>query len=157
MTTTLQIWANRHNVSPAALADLRTMLMGAVPLTAPHATSSEAAAQNEVRIKASRAGWLVMRNNVGVLKDDRGVPVRFGLANDSPAINKHIKSSDLIGCIPVTVTQDMVGTVVGQFAAREIKAKGWRFGGTEREQAQLRFIQLITSLGGNASFSTGDL
>ena len=76
---------------------------------------NESTIQAKVRLDASKLGWRLWRNNVGVLMDSRGVPVRFGLANDSAGVNKIIKSADLIGIRPVIITQDMVGKVIGQF------------------------------------------
>ena len=114
--------------------------------------------QNQVRLLAAQSGWGCWRNNVGVLMDARGVPVRFGLANDAPAVNRQIKSGDLILCIPRLITQEMVGTVIGQFGSRECKAEGWKpRAGDTRYQAQLRWSELINSLGGDAKFTTGDL
>ena len=56
---------------------------------------AESRVQSIARLAASELGWRVFRNNVGVLRDDRGVPVRFGLANDSKSLNEQIKSGDL--------------------------------------------------------------
>lgn len=116
---------------------------------------SEAWAQSQVRLEASRAGCRLWRNNVGALLDARGVPVRYGLLNDSAALNRHVKSADLIGIKPVTIGLGHVGTVLGQFLSREIKAPGWRYSGDGREQAQLAWCHLVTSLGGDAGFATG--
>nr|WP_297388188.1 hypothetical protein [uncultured Roseateles sp.] len=116
---------------------------------------SEAATSVRVRLEASQKGMRLWRNNVGVLQDETGRPVRYGLANDSPAVNKHIKSADLIGIRPVLIQPQHVGLVLGQFVSREMKEGGWQYKGTEREEAQLRWAQLVASLGGDAAFATG--
>lgn len=118
-------------------------------------TRTESSVQAHVRLEAAKLGIPLWRNNVGVLLDARGVPVRFGLANDSPAVNARIKSADLIGIRPVLVTPEMVGTTLGVFVSREIKTAGWRYTGTAREQAQQRWIDLVRSYGGDADFATG--
>jgi hypothetical protein len=115
---------------------------------------SEAAVQVRVRLEASKLGIHLWRNNVGVTFGEDGVPVRYGLANDSKALNQQIKSSDLIGIRPVMITQEHVGTVMGQFVAREVKREGWKYTGSAREVAQQRFIDLIKSLGGDACFAS---
>lgn len=154
---TLSTWALRHNIPAAALAELRAILTNVPDATpADQLDGSEAAMQNLVRLEASALGWKLFRNNVGVLKDERGVPVRFGLANDSAAINAKIKSSDLIGIRPVLIGTHHVGHTLGVFIAREIKAPGWKYRATEREQAQLRFIELIVGLGGDAAFASSE-
>lgn len=118
----------------------------------------EANIQNEVRLAATKAGWRVYRNNVGVLVDSRGVPVRFGLANDSKQVNANIKSGDLIGLRPVVITQDMVGKTIGQFVSLECKREGWKFNPNDaHEQAQQHWIDIIVALGGYAKFTTGGL
>lgn len=152
MTMDINKWALRHGVPFAALQELRE-IMGTVQTDPAHQSgSSEAAIQKRVQLAATRSGARLWRNNVGALKDERGVPVRYGLANDSAALNKVIKSSDLIGIKPVTITPDMVGSTIGQFVAREVKAGGWQYSGNSHELAQLKFIELVTALGGDARF-----
>lgn len=151
---TLHQWAIKHGVTAHALAELRAIMVPdtGVPLVA---GASEAAVQSQVRMDASKAGWRLWRNNIGAYKDEHGNFIRYGLCNDSAKMNELIKSSDLVGVRPVTVTTGMVGSVIGQFVARECKAATWRYVGSEREQAQLRFIQMVTALGGDAKFTNG--
>lgn len=116
---------------------------------------SENNLQNIARIIASQRGGFLWRNNSGAFQDAKGRWVRYGLGNDSKAINKVMKSSDLIGVMPVTITQDMVGKKIGQFVAIEIKDGEWRFTkGDERAEAQLNFLHLIDKVGGAAGFAT---
>jgi hypothetical protein len=120
-------------------------------------SKSESAVQNLVREKASQLGMRVWRNNVGAYVDKRGVPIRYGLANESSQMNKAIKSSDLIGIRPVTITQDMVGKVIGQFVAIECKEEAWKFSeNDERAKAQLNFINIVNNLGGYALFCNNE-
>jgi hypothetical protein len=81
--------------------------------------------------------------------------VRYGLFNESPQVNKLVKSSDLIGWRTLHVTPAMVGTYVAQFFARECKEPAWQYSGTEREVAQLAFINMVLAAGGDAAFTTG--
>lgn len=113
---------------------------------------SEDHVQDQLRLAAPRHGFTLFRNNVGVLTDKRGVPVRYGLANESAAVNERWKSSDLIGWRTLTVTPEMVGRQVAVFVARECKEEGWRYSATPRELAQLRFINLVNEAGGDACF-----
>lgn len=154
MTQIIQ-WAIRHNIPHTALAELRQM-MGIDKDTDPVTQCggmSEAKVQEAVRLEATKKGCRLYRNNVGACKDDTGRVIRYGLVNDSAALNKRIKSSDLIGIRPVVITPDMVGHTIGQFIAREIKKPGWKYTGTDREKAQLAFIELVISLGGDAAFA----
>lgn len=143
---TLTEWAIKHGVSHVALAELNEMfgLEGTLPFGGALPDGSEAAVQQAVRLEAVARGCRLWRNNVGAGKMEGGSWSRWGLANDSPAVNKVIKSSDLIG-----IRHD------GVFMAREIKPAGWKYSGTEREVAQLAFIKLITRFGGDACFATG--
>ena len=154
MTNDLLEWQRKHGITAEALADLVTMVGLDVPRS--NKDTPEARVQDEARLMASKKGWRLFRNNVGVLKDERGVPVRYGICNDSPAMNKRIKSSDLIGIRPVVITQDMVGSTIGQFVAREVKKAGWKYKGTEHEEAQLAFGTLIIGLGGDFRFWSGE-
>ena len=152
----LNEWALRWGIPYAALEDLRRR-MGALN-TEPSIAGvglSEGAVQTNIRLEASQCGARLWRNNVGALLDARGIPVRYGLANDSKAMNKQIKSSDLIGLKPVLIEPHHVGQILGQFVAREVKEQAWRFSGSERENAQLAFLQLVLSLGGDAAFANG--
>lgn len=117
--------------------------------------SSEAKVQAEVREKASQLGWRLWRNNVGVFVDERGVPVRYGLANESSAMNKVVKSSDLIGLRPVVITPDMVGQTIGQFVAIECKHGEWSMRENDKHAgAQKAFIEMVKKLGGHGLFAT---
>lgn len=153
-------WAQRHGVSFAALEELK-YLFGLNGSTVVGALTddgkSEAFVSSSLRLQAAHAGYGVWRNNVGAMQDETGRVVRFGLANDSKQLNARIKSSDLIGVKPVMIDASMVGQRIGQFWCRETKAVNWHYTGTERERAQLAWIELIVSLGGDAAFSTGAL
>jgi hypothetical protein len=158
MNPDLNQWALRHDIAPEALAELRHIFglhgEGLMPLGAEGI--SEAAVQNVVRLEAARKGVRLWRNNVGALLDQRGTPVRYGLANDSPALNKKIKSGDLIGWRPVLITHGMVGTTIAQFVSRECKRRGWQYTGGEHEEAQLKWAQVVMAEGGDAAFATGE-
>lgn len=154
MTNDILEWQRKHGITAEALADLVTMV--GLDVESSKEGVGENVVQEVARLEASKKGWRLFRNNVGVLKDERGVPVRYGLCNDSPAMNKRIKSSDLIGIRPVVITPDMVGSTIGQFVAREVKKAGWKYKGTEHEQAQLAFGTLIIGLGGDFKFWNGE-
>lgn len=141
---TLDDWAARWGVPAAALVELR-LALGTEPPPPSSPGTSEGAVQTAIRLEASRAGVRLWRNNVGVAVDERGNYVRYGLANESKAVNQRIKSSDLIGIRPG-----------GQFVAREIKAPGWKYRGNAHERAQLRWLELIAAMGGDACFATGE-
>lgn len=152
MSLTLHDWAVRWNIPLAALQELCNLAPEPVP---EHDGHSEAWAQTEVRLEASELGGRLWRNNVGVLKNEKGVPVRYGLANDSAQLNKVCKSSDLVGVMPVLITPEMVGTVIGRFTCREVKVPSWSYTGQGREPAQLEYMRVVNALGGDAKFATG--
>lgn len=81
--------------------------------------------QKMVMFEVSRLGHTVFRNNVGVLKDHRGIPIKFGLC---------VGSSDLIGW-----------TKTGKFLAIEVKTPKGRV-----SQDQQNFIDVVNKAGGIA-------
>lgn len=153
-------WARRWGVSEPCLADLaKCMGVGVVPPEPPTPAppnATEAWSQSMVRLEAPRFGIWLTRNNVGALLDKRGVPVRYGLANESKQQNEVMKSGDLIGIRPVVVTASMVGCTIGQFISRECKRPGWVFKGDAHEQAQANWAALVIKYGGDAKFATGE-
>ena len=157
MNSAIHQWAIRNRVSLQALEELRVIFgmedPGAVAVLA--TPTSEAAVQSLVRIEGVQKGVTLWRNNVGALLDERGVPVRYGLANDSKQLNAKLKSGDLIGWRSITVTPEMVGARLAQFVSRECKRPGWRYSGTDREQAQQKWAELVNAAGGDAKFVTG--
>lgn len=115
----------------------------------------EAGVASHIRLEAPKRNVELWRNNVGVLVDARGRPVRFGLANDSSKLNKKIKSSDLIGITPVRITPDMIGQVIGVFTAVETKKEDWKFNtNDERAVAQKKFHDIVKKSGGYAGFAS---
>lgn len=152
----LNEWATKWAIPFAAVEDLRAQFGVAGMEPSPQAGESEAAIQTRVRLEASRSGGVLWRNNVGGLYDDSGNFIRYGLANDSAQMNKNIKSADLVGIRPVLITRYHVGHTFGQFLAREVKPGAWAYAGTDREAAQLRFLQLVASLGGDAAFANSE-
>lgn len=157
--THLDQWAARHNIPFAALMELQQLFFPPELLGEPDPQGRmEGYAQSCIRRAAPGAGWWLGRNNVGALLDKRGIPVRYGLANDSKAMNDAVKSADLIGLRPVLITPAHVGTTLGQFVSIEAKRPGWKPGeDPKREKAQLAWAGLIRSKGGLAVFSTGEL
>lgn len=151
-------WAIRWGVPAAALYELEQGLgLHGQPQAPGAAGKSEAWAQSAVMLEAGRKGVRLWRNNVGALKDESGRMVRYGLANRTADENKLIKSGDLIGCRKVLITQEHVGSVLGQMVSREIKEPGWQFNASDEHQmAQLRWAQLLTAMGADAGFATGE-
>lgn len=148
-------WARRHGISSEALAELAAIL-AADGIVRETDVTSESRVQSNVRLLAAENEAKLWRNNVGVLTNEEGRPVRYGLANDSPALNKRLKSGDLIGWRRRLITPDMVGTIIAQFTSRECKPAGWKFTGTPRERAQAAWATLVTIEGGDARFTTGE-
>lgn len=157
----LHEWFNRNAGKPLSIElfrDLQTTLgtyTPPLPAAAPGEGKTEAWAQSMVRIEASEKKIALFRNNVGVLKDETGRPVRYGLGNDSPKMNEVIKSGDLIGVRRLLILPQHVGHTFGQFVSREMKPPGWQYTGQGREPAQLAWGNLINSCGGDAAFATG--
>lgn len=156
MNSDITQWAIRHGVSAQALHELDALFGIETQLPDErYRPGTESAVQSEVRLEAAGKGVILFRNNVGVLEDKAGRPVRYGLANDSSKLNKMIKSSDLIGWRRVRIEQSHVGSVIAQFVSVECKKGGWKYSGNDHEVAQLAWIRLINANGGDAKFVTG--
>ena len=145
-------WAKKWNIPSEAIKEL-TQSFGLTNYDyIDNQDASEASITNIVRVEASRKNCRLWRNNVGATKTENGW-IRYGLANESGKMNKYIKSADLIGIRPVLITKEHIGATIGQFISREVKAANWTYKNTEHERAQLRWIELITGLGGDACFT----
>ena len=112
MNSDITQWAIRHGVSAQALHELDALFGIETQLLATGSYDTEAAVQSEVRLEAAAKGIHLFRNNVGVLRDAQGRPVRFGL---------HPGSGDLIGWRSVRITPDMVGRLLAVLASVEVK------------------------------------
>lgn len=152
----LNQWAIKWGIPFEAVEDLRQQFGAISTEPSPQAGESEAAIQNRIRLEAGRKGMRIWRNNVGACMDENENFIRYGLCNDSKQMNDAIKSSDLIGIKPVLIGPEHAGLVLGQFMAREVKPGSWKFTGTDREQAQLKFLELVASLGGDAAFANSE-
>ncbi len=131
----------------------------------------ESWAQQNARFTIARAGGLAWRNNVGATptKINAHCPkchldfevlqrmIRYGLCNDSHQMNAMFKSSDLIGVMPRLITTQMVGSIIGQFLAVEVKKPNWHYTGKGREVQQQAYLSLVAGKGGIAQFSTGEV
>jgi hypothetical protein len=93
--------------------------------------------QRLIQLELSKCGVLTFRNNVGVLKNTAGIPIKFGVGNPG--------GSDLIGIVPTVVTPEMVGNTVGIFAAIEVKTPTGK-----PTKEQLNFIEVVLKNGGIA-------
>ncbi len=81
-----------------------------------------------IMVTLSEAGCVVWRNNVGVLKNAAGIPIKFGLC---------VGSSDIIGVAPC-----------GRFLAVEVKTEKGR-----PTPDQIRFIEAVKRKGGIAGIA----
>ena len=148
-------WAKKWNIPSEAITELAKSFGLSNYDYVDTQDASEASVTNIVRVEASRKNCRLWRNNVGATKTENGW-VRYGLANESGKMNKYIKSADLIGIRPVLITKEHIGATIGQFISREVKAANWTYKNTEHERAQLRWIELITGLGGDACFTNSE-
>lgn len=148
----LQNWAIRHGVSADALAELEWSLKYPVHTQANDGEGSEAGVSQRTRLEAPHNGGILWRNNVGAYSENNppSPGTRWGLCNDSKRVNEQIKSSDLIG----VTTIEHAGRKFGVFTAIETKAPQWVYKGREREEAQLKYINIVRSFGGIGGFAT---
>ena len=169
MINSFQDWTKRY---PEAAAALLQIQRGTDTFVSKASESAEGAAQQRARVNAAKQGGILWRNNVGATKAVEHhtcpkcrfsfrvekTPVRYGLCNDSQQLNKHFKSSDLIGIYPLTITHSMVGSIVGQFWAVEVKAPGTYINmNDQRIAAQANYGALVEQRCGKFQFSYGDI
>jgi hypothetical protein len=143
----LSEWRQRWNLPHDAIDELAALSMH---LAEDNNGNAENMIQAQMRINAARSGRYLWRNNVGAGLLKNGSFVRWGLANDSAALNARCKSADLIGLEKVLITPEMVGTIIGRFLSVECKKAAWRYSGTLEENAQLAWATLVNSQGGRA-------
>jgi hypothetical protein len=98
--------------------------------------NSETPIVKRIQLAASREGCRLWRNNVGCLQDRQGRWVTYGLCTGS---------SDLIGFVPVVVTQEMVGKSLALFMAVEAKTLVGKV-----SEIQRNFIDMVVKSGGIA-------
>lgn len=109
--------------------------------------TAETPLQKTIRLNAQKTyDCYLFRNNSGAFQDKTGRLIRFGLGNDSKAVNKALKSSDLVGFLPCRGLAVIIGV--------ETKAPGWKWKGDAREVAQLHWLQLLNDNGGLGFFAT---
>lgn len=152
-------WAARWSIPTACLRDLQATLgvyTPPLPTEAPSFGKSEGWVSSVVNLEASRKGYRLWRNNVGVLEDRTGRPVRYGLANETAALNKVLKSADHIGWYSMTIEPQHVGHTFARFVSIEAKEPGWQYTGQGREVAQLSWVNMVNAAGGFARFVTGE-
>ena len=151
-------WATRHHISLTAVQELLHEMGEGFDSPQPaHVDGhSEAAVSSRVLLESASKGVLLFRNNVGAYHDESGRLVRYGLCNETKAMNASVKSHDFIGIRRVHIMPCHLGHVIGQFVSREIKASGWTYNMRDAHQvAQAKFGSIITSYGGDAAFATG--
>jgi hypothetical protein len=102
--------------------------------------NSESKNSNDFENAAAKIkGLLIFRNNCGVLRDDHGRPVFYGVGGPSPRNTKGLGGSDYIGLHN------------GRFCAFEIKADADNTS-AERLAKQQNFLRVIITMGGCAGF-----
>lgn len=115
---------------------------------------SEEEVTNAIEIAAAYAGLQYWRNNSGACVDQDGRQIRYGLGNISAKWNARFKSPDYVGIVPVFITPQHVGTVLGVFVGAEHKKEGWKFRPSdEHAVAQMRFHEIVRQAGGYAGFA----
>ena len=92
--------------------------------------------QQHIRLACSTGPVRLFRNNTGVLKDQHGRPVQFGLCKGS---------ADLIGWTTRTITPDMVGQRVAIFTSIEVKTPTGRV-----RPEQQAWLEAVKQAGGIA-------
>lgn len=150
-------WALKWRIPPAAIAELQSTLIAkaTMPCANTDKPLSEAGVQSRVRLEAAEKGVRLFRNNVGAGYLIDGNFVRWGLANDSEAVNEVLKSSDLIGWRRRLVAPEHVGTYIAQPVMRECKREGWVYDPTNsHDVAQMNWAMLAAHDGCDVAIVT---
>jgi hypothetical protein len=149
-------WAIKWGVPPQAMQELVDQITAAVTVNSQQVDARSGTEGNNsklMELDAMRHGCKLYRNNVGAWQDpETGRVTRYGLGNESKQQNEVSKSSDLIGIRKIVIEPRHVGSVIGQFVAREMKQSNWQYTGDAHELAQANFINFINSMGGDARF-----
>jgi hypothetical protein len=148
---TLNKWGDKWGVPYHAMIELSKVLANPYHMPSDQKEMSEDWVMSNVLLESSALGSRLWRNNVGATVTENGF-LRYGICNETPAVNKVLKSSDFIGCTPIVIDWTHVGRTFGIYTAIETKKQGWNFKGTEREVGQLNYINLVKSIGGIAGF-----
>jgi hypothetical protein len=115
------------------------------------AETNEMGVQRQAQLDLAQQGYYVYRNNVGATPSkckacgERTRPVRYGICNETPQLNKEYKSSDLLLVRPRVIQPEDVGARIAQIGWRECKRPGWTYSGRGREEAQARWLTLQAS------------
>lgn len=115
---------------------------------------------NELRKRASELGARLFRQNTGVAwvgKVERGPGVKHlgpgdvVIRNARPFHAGFTGMSDLGGWSPVTITVDMVGATLAQYAQVEIK-----YGKDRATKEQIDWIEAVNKAGGRAGIARNE-
>lgn len=98
----------------------------------------------QAQLEVSKIGGRLFRNNRGMFYTQSGNKTRAGIEAEG--------ASDLIGFIPVLITQEMVGKTVAIFLCAEGKKRGWKGVKTQIEKQQQNFIRVVNESGGIGFF-----
>lgn len=112
-------------------------------------TLTESQNQKLILNNYNKGDLRLFRNNVGMLKNEKGTYVHYGLHNGS---------HDLIGIKKVKITPDMVGKTIGVFVSIEIKKSGWKpptpknKKSYEKFKGQKNWMDFVNKFGGESWF-----
>lgn len=114
--------------------------------------NQETRIQHQIQLALSEAGCLAWRNEtsgawLGKVIHKAGNQVTLTDAH-MMTFGLCVGSSDLIGCTPVVITEDMVGQTIGCFTAIEVKTPKGR-----PTNEQTNFIDAVLRAGGIAGIA----
>jgi len=95
----------------------------------------ESSSQKHIWKRASELGARLFRNNVGAFQDKDGRWIQFGVFGKG--------GHDLVGWLPVVITQEHVGKTIAQFLTVECKGARGR-----PTKDQLRVMAMVQKAGG---------